>query len=147
MARAGLLALEFYDPSTKSWGQAHMRARYAILRVMLAASGGLVELKTEGDMSDACISLDRSKILSVGKPAVGEFLNKLQVFKATADAKAAQALYDDMTSVPNDWLSLRELVVKKRQPRKVFVQPNTTINSATGKVEFRQYAASAEGMV
>ena len=33
MARAGLLALQFYTPTTQSWGQAHMQARYAILRV------------------------------------------------------------------------------------------------------------------
>lgn len=35
MARAGLLALEFYDVKSKKWGQAHMQARYAILQVML----------------------------------------------------------------------------------------------------------------
>jgi len=28
MARAGLRALEFYDPTTKKHGQAHMQARY-----------------------------------------------------------------------------------------------------------------------
>ena len=28
MARAGLKALEFYDPKTKKHGQAHMQARY-----------------------------------------------------------------------------------------------------------------------
>ncbi len=33
MVRAGLLALQFYTPATGSWGQAHMHARYAILRV------------------------------------------------------------------------------------------------------------------
>lgn len=30
MARAGLRALEFYDPATGKHGQAHMQARYAI---------------------------------------------------------------------------------------------------------------------
>ena len=28
MARAGIRALEFYDPATKKHGQAHMQARY-----------------------------------------------------------------------------------------------------------------------
>ena len=28
MARAGLRALEFYDPATQKHGQAHMQARY-----------------------------------------------------------------------------------------------------------------------
>ena len=31
MARAGIRALEFYDPVTKKHGQAHMQARYASL--------------------------------------------------------------------------------------------------------------------
>jgi hypothetical protein len=30
MARAGLRALEFYDPATRKHGQAHMQARYAM---------------------------------------------------------------------------------------------------------------------
>ena len=34
MARAGLLALEFYTPESKKWRQAHMQARFGIMRVM-----------------------------------------------------------------------------------------------------------------
>jgi len=30
--RAGLLALVYYTPETMSWRQAHMQARYVILR-------------------------------------------------------------------------------------------------------------------
>ena len=41
MARAGLLALEFYSPDTKSWRQAHMQARYYYIRVI--QWGGLSE--------------------------------------------------------------------------------------------------------
>jgi dipeptidyl-peptidase-3 len=36
MARAGLLALQYYTPGKEGmtgWGQAHMMARYAILQV------------------------------------------------------------------------------------------------------------------
>ena len=31
MARAGLRALQFYDPATQKHGQAHMQARYDFL--------------------------------------------------------------------------------------------------------------------
>ena len=31
MARAGLRALEFYNPATKKHGQAHMQARYVVV--------------------------------------------------------------------------------------------------------------------
>jgi dipeptidyl-peptidase-3 len=34
MARAGLKALEFYDPKTKKHGQAHMQARYVSLEIL-----------------------------------------------------------------------------------------------------------------
>jgi dipeptidyl-peptidase III len=33
MARAGLTAVEFWDPKSHKWGQAHSQARFAILQV------------------------------------------------------------------------------------------------------------------
>jgi len=63
MVRAGLLALEFYTPSTKQWRQAHMQARYCILKVLLEAGQGLVSITGKG--AEAVVSLDRSKILTV----------------------------------------------------------------------------------
>lgn len=62
--------------------QAHMQARYVILRVLLEAGKGLVELtsfKGSDGKPDILIKLDREKIESVGRPAIGNFLRKLQV--------------------------------------------------------------------
>lgn len=59
-----------------------MQARFVILRVLLEAGGGLVSLhRTTGadGKPDAIVSLDRSKITTVGKPALESFLRKLQV--------------------------------------------------------------------
>lgn len=44
MARAGALALEFYSPEQEKWRQAHMQARFAILRTFLAAGESFVRL-------------------------------------------------------------------------------------------------------
>ena len=68
MARAGLTGLEFFTPETNGWRQAHMQARYVILRVMLEAGNGLVELKQiEGDdgKPDLEVLLARDKISTV----------------------------------------------------------------------------------
>ena len=84
MVRAGLLALEFYTPETRKWRQAHMQARFAILQVLLEAGGGLVEVveaaggQGEGDgRADLEVRMDREKVMSVGMPAIEEFLLKL----------------------------------------------------------------------
>lgn len=62
--------------------QAHMQARFVILRVLLEAGEGLVTVTpTTGSdgRPDARVHLDRSKIRSVGKPALARFLRTLQV--------------------------------------------------------------------
>lgn len=62
--------------------QAHSQARYAILNVLLEAGEDFVKLEettgTDGN-PDLLLSLDRSKIASVGKPAIAKFLGRLQV--------------------------------------------------------------------
>ncbi|KAF3841052.1 hypothetical protein F7725_006914 [Dissostichus mawsoni] len=79
MVRAGLLGLEFYTPESKSWRQAHMQARFVILRVLLEAGEGLVgleELTGPDGKPDAQITLDRSKIHTVARtPSTGSSAN------------------------------------------------------------------------
>ena len=58
-----------------------MQARYVILRVLQEIEG-FVEIKEclgEDGQPDLLISLDKSKIKTVGKQAIGQFLCKLQV--------------------------------------------------------------------
>ncbi|XP_052106913.1 dipeptidyl peptidase 3-like isoform X1 [Mytilus californianus] len=152
MARAGLLALEFYSPDTGSWRQAHMNGRYVILRVMIEAGQGLITItKTTGDdgKEDIHLKLDRTKILPVGKPAIGNFLRKLQVYKSTGDVEAATAMYGHYSEVHDDeephFLSLRSVVLARKTPRKMMVQHNTTVEGPT--VKLQSYESSADGLV
>jgi dipeptidyl-peptidase III len=67
--------------------QAHMQARFVILRVLLEAGENLVTLQrtTDADQQhDIILRLDRSKINTVGKTAIGNFLRRLQVIKCYA---------------------------------------------------------------
>uniref|UniRef100_A0A8C2KDD4 Dipeptidyl peptidase 3 n=1 Tax=Cyprinus carpio TaxID=7962 RepID=A0A8C2KDD4_CYPCA len=152
MVRAGLLGLEFYTPESKSWRQAHMQARFVILRVLLEAGEGLVGLRecTGADgRPDAVITLDRSKIYTVGKSAIQRFLCKLQVHKSTADVEGGRALYEGYSAVTTDgthnFLRLRETVLLRKEARKMFVQANTYIKGDA--VELVEYEGSAAGLI
>ncbi|KXT06498.1 hypothetical protein AC578_6077 [Pseudocercospora eumusae] len=147
MARAGVAALQFWDPNSRKWGQAHMQARFAILQVFLEAGKEFCELRsTKNDLSDLTIFLDRTKIESLGRPVVNKFLQKLQVFKATADFTAGKKLYEHYTNV-NEWYAtkLRPEVIRQAKPRKVFVQANTFLEG--DNVVLKEYEATPEGMI
>lgn len=148
MARAGLAALEFYKPETKKHGQAHMQARYVILRVLLEASkdNGFVKLdRTPDDKKELIIRLDRSQIKTVGVPAIYDFLLKLGVYKATADVERGRAMYNAYSEVSEEWLKYREEVLALKKPRRQFVQAVTKINS--NDVELIEYDPSPRGLI
>ncbi|XP_055987906.1 dipeptidyl peptidase 3 isoform X3 [Sorex fumeus] len=152
MVRAGLLALEFYTPEASNWRQAHMQARFVILRVLLEAGEGLVTVTpTTGSdgRPDARVRLDRSKIRSVGKPALERFLRRLQVLKSTGDVAGGRALYEGYSAVtdapPECFLTLRDTVLLRKESRKLIVQPNTRLEGS--EVQLLEYEASAAGLI
>ncbi|XP_052767027.1 dipeptidyl peptidase 3-like [Mya arenaria] len=153
MVRAGLLSLEFYSPEMQQWRQAHMNARFVILRVLLEAGEDLVKIKKttgEDGNPDIEITLDRSKINSVGKPAIGDFLKKLQVYKSTCDVTEGRKMYEYYSDVHDSddphFIDLREIVMARKQPRKMFVQHNTYLQD-DGTVNLKIYEGRAEDLI
>jgi len=64
-----------------------MQARFVILQVLLEA-GGLVEVSEiagSHGQSDLVVTLDRKKIPTEGKAAIGQFLQKLQVRRGNSN--------------------------------------------------------------
>ncbi|KAH9902261.1 peptidase family M49 [Xylariomycetidae sp. FL2044] len=150
MARAGLASLEMWDPKSRKWGQAHSQARFSILQCFLQAGDDFCKLDYHGDdLAGLTISLDRSKIPTAGRRAVGDYLQKLHVYKSTADVEAGTRFFGDMTNVdPDFWgTKVRAQVLANKQPRKVFVQANTFLDEKTGKVTLKHYDATPEGMI
>lgn len=147
MARAGVLALEFWDPKSKKWGQAHMQARFSILQTFLGVGEDFVKLEyNKDDLSHMAIKLDKYKILSHGRPAVERYLQKLHVYKCTADLEEGKKLYDKLTHVDEFWgTTVRDQVLRNKQPRKVFVQANTF--EKEGKVILKEYEATPQGII
>ncbi|XP_019868430.1 dipeptidyl peptidase 3 isoform X2 [Aethina tumida] len=134
-------AMELYEPG-RGWLQAHAQARFVLARVLIEA--GVAQI-TQPKEDDILVSLDRSKLKTVGKKAIGDFLLKLQIFKSTANVKAARELYNEYADVPEFWLKLRSIVLAHKQPRKMFVQPNTILANET--VELKVYEPTLEGLL
>ena len=139
-----------------------MQARYSILQVFLSAGEGFCTLShahgsASADLSsDLCVRIDRAAILGRGRAAVSAYLQKLGVYKATADVEAGSALYAEMTAVDAWWGgAVREAVMARRTPRKVFVQASTAVcvdederdGRRTTTVRLKEYEPSVEGMV
>lgn len=148
MARAGVAALEFWDPKATKWGQPHMQARYSILQTFMDAGDEFCTLHY-GDkqtLDDLSVRIDRSKIISHGRPAIEKYLQKLQIYKATADYDAAKTLFDGLTTVGEWWAEkVRPVVLRKKQPRKIYVQANTVLEG--DKVVLKEYESTNEGMI
>ena len=147
MARAGIAALEFWDPKSRKWGQAHMQARFSILQTFLRAGNDFTKLEySKDDLSDLTIRVDRAKIISHGRPAVEDYLQKLHVYKCTADLEAGKELYERMTHVDEFYASkIRPEVLRRKTPRKIFVQANTV--EENGTVVLKEYAPTLEGLI
>lgn len=74
------------------------------------------------------------------------YLQKLHVYKSTANLEEGKKLYEHMTHVDDFWgTKVRDAVLKKKTPRKVFVQANTF--EEDGKVTLKEYEPTLEGMI
>ncbi|KAI0030824.1 aflatoxin-detoxifizyme [Vararia minispora EC-137] len=149
MARAGLRALEFYDPKTKKHGQAHMQARLGITQHLI--KGGIASLEeirgADGALENIYIRVDREKVLTRGRAVAGTLLVDLQVRKSTADGAGARAFYTELTTPLPGWEGeIRDFVLAKKQPRRIFVQPNTIIGE-DGEVSLKEYALTPAGVI
>ncbi|GME68370.1 unnamed protein product [Ambrosiozyma monospora] len=138
--------MEYYDPKNKKWGQPHCQARYAILKAYLDAGEGLVKLEyTKDDFSDLVITVDKSKIATVGQKSIEEYLQKLHVYKCSADVKTGSKFFIDQTTIPDEILKFRDVVLSKKLPRKQLVQANTFVKG--DKVEVKEYEETELGMI
>lgn len=144
MCWLGMKALEHFDPAQRTWGAVHGRARYAIFRHLLAASAAdgrrlLTYALQDGEPKNVVLSMDRELIRDIGRPAIGQLLLEIHVARCTADVSLSRR-FEELTEVPDEFLTLREIVVARKRPRDIFLQPTTMLRE-DGSVALETYSA------
>ncbi|KAK6507658.1 hypothetical protein TWF481_006083 [Arthrobotrys musiformis] len=141
----GLQALEFYNIQTQAWGEAHKRGHFALLKWLLIDGGGVMSVDYDRDNKNLTVRVDRSKVLTHGKPSLGRFLCRLHIWRCVADAKSCADLYEPLTTVDGAYEEWRQVVCSKPTPRWKFVQANTVLEGQ--EVVVKVYEENNEGII
>ncbi len=144
--RAGLMGLKYYHPDTDKWGQAHMQARYVILKVCLESKDKFIEIIEDDTNQDLLyIKVDRDKIKTSGIFVLGEFLKQLQIYKSTANSYDGRKFFKKYSEVDETMMRIREKIIKTSKPRPLMVQPNLKLIS--NEVQLITYSPDYNGII
>ncbi|KAI0167004.1 dipeptidyl peptidase III [Hypoxylon sp. FL1284] len=141
----GLRALSNFNVDGMKWGQAHSRAHFAMLKCLLRHGGGCVRVYHSKEAKKIIVNVDRSKIISHGKKALGEMLLRLHMYRCTADVQACREYYEDLSYVDAECLEWRQIVIDNKPPPLLNVQANTFIDGEA--VTLREYEPTVEGII
>lgn len=141
----GLRGLSNFSVHSGKWGQAHSRAHFAMLKCLLLDGGGVITVAHNKPKQSLTVRVDRSKIRTHGKPALGNMLLHLHMFRCTADAESCRTYYDELSRVDGEYVDWRETVIAHKPPPLVFVHANTFLDGDT--VTLKEYEPTIEGVV
>lgn len=116
-----------------------------MLRSLLAAGDNFMTVAHDTCSQKLLVKIDKSKILSHGKPAIGNLLLKLHVYRCTADIENCKMFYEELTKVEGVFLEWRNIIIANQGLRQIFVQANTFLESE--KVQLREYEPSVKGII
>lgn len=141
----GLRGLQNYNIDSCTWGQAHSRAHFAMLKCLLRDGGGCVTIEHDSSKQMLIVRVDRSMLVTHGKPALGRMLLRLHMYRCTADVQACRSYYEELSRVDGIYLEWRKIVIAKNQPKWVFVQANTFLEGE--EVKLKEYEPTKEGVI
>ena len=116
-----------------------------MLKCLLRDGGGVVTVAHNKSEQKLTVQVDRSKVLSHGKPALGKMLLHLHMFRCTADADGCRTYYEDLSKVDGEYVDWRETVLANKPPPLIFVHANTFLED--DKVLLKEYEPTVEGII
>ncbi|KAL4792863.1 dipeptidyl peptidase III [Aspergillus venezuelensis] len=132
-------------PDTKHDLTMYQQAHYSILRHLLRDTKILYTITCTPQSSILTVSVNRSLIRTEGKPSLARMLLCLHIYRCTADIARCRQFYEDLSSVDEEALKWREVVMSRKDPPLVFSQANTFFSDAI--VELREYEATPRGVI
>jgi dipeptidyl-peptidase-3 len=124
--------LTLYNAETKKWGQAHTQGAYVLsMWIYKNQKSKIVDFEIIGDNEDFLIHLDEKLLVSEGKELITKLLLVLQTYKSTGANERGAKFYAEYSEVTEFFLKVREIVIKKKKPRRVDVNNNLTRFSET----------------
>jgi dipeptidyl-peptidase III len=108
-----------------------------------------LNLEVDKEAGKVTLRLDRSKILTHGKPAVGRLLLELHMWRCTGDYRAAKQRYESLTEVTDEWIGIQDAMAKRQNGKSkawAFVAGNTFL-TPDGNVELKEYAETPLGLI
>jgi len=116
-----------------------------MLKCLVTDGDGFMTVESDPAQEKLMVHIDRSKILTHGKPALGRMLLRLHMYRCTADVQACRSYFEALSRVDGEYLEWRKTVIAKKQPKWVFVQANTFLDG--DEVILKEYDATFRGVI
>lgn len=78
---------------------------------------------------------------------MGDFLQKLNVYKATANFKEGNEMFGNYSKVNEKFLEIRQIVIDNKKPRRLEVQGHLGRDSQSGKLVYQTFEENHEGII
>lgn len=141
--------LQYFDPEKKVWGQAHILASWVIFQAVREGDPSAITIEfCEKDGKDYFYwNVDRSKLRTTAFKALSEFLAKLHSYKSMGDYETAEKFFNHYSEVDEEMIRVRNIVLAHKLPRRLELQPNLFHDSASDKIEYKDYPDNFEGVI
>lgn len=145
--RKGILGLTLFNAETKKWGQAHTQGAFVFaMWIYKNQKSKIVDFEIVGDNEDFLIHLDEKNLVTEGKELIKQLLIVLQTYKSSGASDRGTKFYNEYSEVSEFFLKVREIVQKKKKPRRVELN-NNLVRYSESSIEPICYPESFEGII